>query len=105
MVWSSQALGFEGALNMANFAASAAGPRMRAQIDAAHARILWACGVREGFKLATAGRPDAQECAHCDERVLTDTDELAVQCEDHGWFCTPECRSGSAARRARGPRT
>lgn len=93
MVWSSQAVGFEGALNMANFAAGACGPRTRLAIEEAHRRVLWACGVREGFKLATAGLDGAQECAMCDERVLPERDEAAESCEDHGWFCSPECRN------------
>jgi hypothetical protein len=92
-VWASQAVGFEKALNMANFASGASGPRTHAQIGKAHREILWASGVREGYKIATADRSDAHECPMCDERVLTRWDEDAVQCEDHGWFCNVACRA------------
>ena len=50
------------------------------------AGILW------GWKQATAERQDAQECAFCEQRILTDSDTEAFKCRNHGWLCNDDCR-------------
>ena len=49
-------------------------------------------GVLWGWKQATSERTDAQECAWCERRILTDTDTEAFECRNHGWLCDDDCR-------------
>lgn len=47
-------------------------------------RFLNTCGALWGHKEATAHRPDADECAACDRRILTATEDGWVTCCNHG---------------------
>lgn len=53
-------------------------------------RMLNVCGAVWGWKEATAHRADADECASCDRRILTASDEDFVTCRNHGVIHT-EC--------------
>jgi len=53
---------------------------------------FYACGVLYAYFQATAEDEDAAECSGCGVRVLWDRDADAQLCDDHGWFCTFECR-------------
>lgn len=60
--------------------------------DTARADAAWASGVLWGFRKATEDEDDAEKCTACDHRVLTDRDELACHCDQHGWSCSPDCQ-------------
>ena len=55
-------------------------------------QAAWASGVLWGFRQATDDQDDAEVCSACDQRVLTQRDELACSCDDHGWFWSPDCQ-------------
>lgn len=64
------------------------------------AQVAQASGVLHGFKLATAGRPDAVACGNCDGPILLDlTDHESCPAGTHPPTCHTDCWDELCGRR------